>query len=150
MAGTVQELTSGVPCPGLGHFCPGIYWQLFGLFWGNFLGLCLLILVKIPLEIKDRFYVKTPFSLVFSDIASFQRKIIKSETDFKWGSFFSEIAMILERTLGSQRLISSEDLFFLEITTILDKNRAVSFVWPTNILMSQIGPRLKKSSMPLN
>ena len=25
MAGTVQELTSGVPCPGLGHFCPGIY-----------------------------------------------------------------------------------------------------------------------------
>ena len=25
MAGTVPELTSGVPCPGLGHFCPGIY-----------------------------------------------------------------------------------------------------------------------------
>ena len=25
MAGTVQELTSGVPCSGLGHFCPGIY-----------------------------------------------------------------------------------------------------------------------------
>ena len=25
MAGTVPELMSGVPCPGMGHFCPGIY-----------------------------------------------------------------------------------------------------------------------------
>ena len=25
MAGTVSELTSGVPCPGMGHVCPGIY-----------------------------------------------------------------------------------------------------------------------------
>ena len=25
MAGTVPELTSDVPCLGLGHFCPGIY-----------------------------------------------------------------------------------------------------------------------------
>ena len=25
MAGRVQELMSGVPCPGLSHFCPGIY-----------------------------------------------------------------------------------------------------------------------------
>ena len=25
MAGTVPELTSGVPCPGMGHVCPGIY-----------------------------------------------------------------------------------------------------------------------------
>ena len=41
------------------------------------------ILEKIALEIEDRFYVKTPFFLVFFDIASFQRKIIKSEIDFK-------------------------------------------------------------------
>ena len=29
MAGrpTVPELTSGVRCPGIGHVCPGIYWQ---------------------------------------------------------------------------------------------------------------------------
>ena len=104
-----------------------------GLFWRNFLGLCLPILVKIPLEIKDRFYVKTPFSLVFSDITSFQKKIINPRLISSQNLFFSEIAMILEQTLGSQRLISSEDLFFLEITTILDKNQAVSFVWPTNI-----------------
>ena len=25
MAGTVPELTSFVPCPGLGYFCPGSY-----------------------------------------------------------------------------------------------------------------------------
>ena len=25
MLGTVPELTSGVPCPGPGHVCPGIY-----------------------------------------------------------------------------------------------------------------------------
>ena len=31
MAGAVQELTSDVPCAGLGHFCPGSYWQLFVL-----------------------------------------------------------------------------------------------------------------------
>jgi len=28
MSGTVPELTSGVRCPGLGHFRPGSYWQL--------------------------------------------------------------------------------------------------------------------------
>ena len=25
MPGTVAELTSGIPCPGPGHVCPGIY-----------------------------------------------------------------------------------------------------------------------------
>ena len=48
-------------------------------FWGSVLP----ILAKIAQEIEDRFYVKTPFFLVFSDIASFQGKIIKSEIDFK-------------------------------------------------------------------
>ena len=78
---TVPELTSGVPCPGLGHFCHGIYsLDCFGAtFWGSVLP----ILAKIAQEIEDRFYVKTPFFLVFSDIASFQRKIIKSKIDFK-------------------------------------------------------------------
>ena len=28
MPGTVPELTSGAPCPGPGHVCPGIYRQL--------------------------------------------------------------------------------------------------------------------------
>ena len=38
---------------------------------GELFGLCLPILAKIPLEIEDGFYVKTSFSHVLSDIASF-------------------------------------------------------------------------------
>ena len=76
----VLELTSGVP--GWVTFVPEFTDSSSNCFGATFWGSVLPILAKIAQEIEDRFYVKTPF-FVFSDIASFQRKIIKSGIDFK-------------------------------------------------------------------
>ena len=86
--------------PGWVTFVPEFTDSSLDCFGATFWGSVLPILAKIPPEIEDRFYVKTSFSLVFSDITSFQRKIMKSETNFKWGPFlFWEITMSLGQKL---------------------------------------------------
>ena len=66
-------------------------------------------------EVEDRFDVKAPFFLFFSnfrDHCDFGTKSGKSETDFRQGPFFLEITMILVQKVGNLRLISGEDHFF--------------------------------------
>ena len=128
-------------------------------------------------EVEDRFDVKAPFFLFFSnfrDHCDFGTKSGKSGTDFRQGPFFLEITMILVQKVGNLRLISGEDhfFFFLEITMILRqkvanlklisgedlffgdhydfgaKSGVFCLFGPPIFSMGQNGPRLKKVGHP--